>query len=140
MPQCRATLTNSLSGRKVTRMSERFTGSFTQQEPIPEAGIEAAMQVLRHGRLHRYNLAAGEAGEATLLEEEFAAYLGAKYCVAVTSGGYAHHVEKSVALGFVPPDMIAEGAQFEIEILGEMRPATLVTEALFDPKGERMRG
>jgi dimethylglycine dehydrogenase len=58
----------------------------------------------------------------------------------VTSGGYAHHAEKSVALGFVPPDMIAEGAEFEIEILGEMRPATLVTEPLFDPKGERMRG
>jgi dimethylglycine dehydrogenase len=36
--------------------------------------------------------------------------------------------------------MIAEGAQFEIEILGEMRPATLITEPLFDPKGERMRG
>ena len=29
---------------------ERFTGSFTQQEPIPEDGIEAAIAVLRHGR------------------------------------------------------------------------------------------
>ncbi len=58
----------------------------------------------------------------------------------VTSGGYAHTVEKSVALGFAPTGMIAEGAQFEIEILGEMRPATLITEPLFDPKGERMRG
>ena len=37
-------------------MTERFTGSFTQQEPIPEAGIEAALEVLRSGRLHRYNL------------------------------------------------------------------------------------
>ena len=26
-------------------MSERFTGSFTQQEPIPEAGIAAALAV-----------------------------------------------------------------------------------------------
>ena len=26
---------------------ERFTGSFTQQEPIPEEGIEAAVAVLR---------------------------------------------------------------------------------------------
>ncbi len=68
---------------------ERFTGSFTQQEPIPEAGIEAAMAVLRHGRLHRYNEAPGEVAETARLEEEFAALMGAKYCLAVASGGYA---------------------------------------------------
>ncbi|WP_430463920.1 DegT/DnrJ/EryC1/StrS family aminotransferase [Tabrizicola sp.] len=68
---------------------ERFTGSFTQQEPIPEAGIEAALAVLRHGRLHRYNTAPGEIAETALLEEEFAAFTGAKYCLAVASGGYA---------------------------------------------------
>lgn len=70
-------------------MSERFTGSFTQQEPIPEAGIEAALRVLRHGRLHRYNTAPGEIAETALLEEEFAAFTGARYCLAVASGGYA---------------------------------------------------
>ena len=68
---------------------ERFTGSFTQQEPIPEAGIEAAMAVLRHGRLHRYNTVAGEVAETALLEEEFAAYVGARYCLALASGGAA---------------------------------------------------
>ncbi len=68
---------------------ERFTGSFTQQEPIPEAGIEAALAVMRSGRLHRYNLAPGEIGEVALLEQEFAALTGAKYCLAVASGGYA---------------------------------------------------
>lgn len=70
-------------------MTERFTGSFTQQEPIPEDGIEAAIAVLRHGRLHRYNTAPGEVAEAALLEQEFAALTGAKYCLAVASGGYA---------------------------------------------------
>ena len=40
-------------------MTEIFKGSFTQQEQIPEDGIEAALAVLRHGRLHRYNLAEG---------------------------------------------------------------------------------
>lgn len=68
---------------------ERFTGSFTQQEPIPEAGIEAAIAVLRHGRLHRYNVVPGETAEAALLEQEFAAFTGAKYCLAVASGGAA---------------------------------------------------
>ncbi|SIS70116.1 dTDP-4-amino-4,6-dideoxygalactose transaminase [Roseivivax lentus] len=70
-------------------MTEVFTGSFTQQEAIPEEGIEAALAVLRHGRLHRYNLAEGEFGETALLEQDFAALTGARYCLAVASGGYA---------------------------------------------------
>ncbi len=70
-------------------MQERFTGSFTQQEPIPDEGIAAALRVLQHGRLHRYNTAPGEVAEAALLEQEFAALTGAKYCLAVASGGYA---------------------------------------------------
>jgi len=70
-------------------MSEKFTGSFTQQEALPEAAIEAALNVLRHGRLHRYNVTEAELGETALLEQEFAAQVGAKYCLAVASGGYA---------------------------------------------------
>lgn len=70
-------------------MQERFDGSFTQQEPIPEEGIAAAVAVMRHGRLHRYNTAPGEVAEAALLEEEFAALTGARFCLAVASGGYA---------------------------------------------------
>lgn len=58
----------------------------------------------------------------------------------VTSGGYAHHSQKSVAIGFIPLEMITSGAEFEIEILGEMRTATLIDQVLFDPKAERLRG
>ena len=57
-----------------------------------------------------------------------------------TSGGYSHHAEKSVALGFVPTDQAKAGLQVEIEILGKMHKATLITEPLFDADGARMRG
>lgn len=57
----------------------------------------------------------------------------------VTSGGFAHYSQKSVALGFVPSDWAQAGLEVEIEILGARRPATLVTEPLFDPAGVRMR-
>lgn len=70
-------------------MTQNFTGNFTQQESLPEESIQAAIAVMRHGRLHRYNLAEGELGETALLEQEFAAFTGAKYCLAVASGGYA---------------------------------------------------
>jgi dTDP-4-amino-4,6-dideoxygalactose transaminase len=90
-------------------MSARFTGSFTQQEPIPEEGIEAAVEAMRHGRLHRYNLAPGEAGEVALLEEEFAAFTGARYCLAVASGGYAMATALRAA-GVGPGDAVLSNA------------------------------
>ncbi len=70
-------------------MSDVFKGSFTQQEAIPDEGIAAAVAVMRHGRLHRYNTIEGETAETVLLEQEFAASVGSKYCLAVASGGYA---------------------------------------------------
>src|SRR5205085_12690580 len=60
----------------------------------------------------------------------------------VTSGGYGHYVERSLAQGYVPRSLAGDtgpGA-FEIEILGERRAATLAPEPLFDPQGRRMRG
>ena len=70
-------------------MSPNFTGNFTQQLPIPEEAIERAVAVMRSGRLHRYNVADGEVPETVRLENEFAAYMGARFCLACTSGGYA---------------------------------------------------
>ena len=70
-------------------MSPNFEGNFTQQLPIPEEAIERAVAVMRSGRLHRYNVADGEVPETVRLENEFAAYMGARFCLACTSGGYA---------------------------------------------------
>ncbi len=59
----------------------------------------------------------------------------------VTSGGYGHHVEHSLAQGYIPNDMSKDESEgmFEIEILGKRCPARITIEAPFDPKGERMR-
>lgn len=69
--------------------SKTFTKDFTLQEPLPEEAIARAVEIMRSGKLHRYNVAAGEAGEAALLEQEFAAYMGAKYCLSCASCGQA---------------------------------------------------
>ena len=58
----------------------------------------------------------------------------------VTSGGFAHWSQVSVANGFLPVELVEEGRKVEIEILGERRPAQLFTETLFDPEGSRARG
>lgn len=67
----------------------QFTKPFTQQEPIPEEGIERAIEILRSGRLHRYNLVPDEIGEVARLEQEYAAWQEQDYCIATTSGGTA---------------------------------------------------
>ncbi|MBT8170507.1 glycine cleavage system protein T [Phaeobacter gallaeciensis] len=57
-----------------------------------------------------------------------------------TSGGYSHYAQKSIAQGFLPTDRIADGLEVEIEILGEMRQARVISTPLFDVEGARMRG
>ncbi len=57
----------------------------------------------------------------------------------ITSGGYGHHVGKSIALGYVPAALGNATSGFEIEILGERRSAVLRAHALYDPAGGRMR-
>ena len=74
-----------------------FRKSFTQQEGIPEAGITAAVEVMRSGRIHRYNTLSGEKSQTDLLELEFAEYQGVPYCLACASGGYALHISLRAA-------------------------------------------
>ncbi len=57
----------------------------------------------------------------------------------VTSGAYGHCIGASLAAGYVPTALAREGARFEIDILGEMRTATVHLEPLYDPQGLRLR-
>ncbi len=69
-----------------------FKKSFTQQMPISESAIASAVEVMRTGRLHRYNTVNGELSEADLLDKQFAKYLGVTYCLSCASGGYALYI------------------------------------------------
>ncbi len=90
-------------------MIRHFDKSFTQQEPLPELSLNSALKVLQHGRLHRYNVADNEDSETSLLEKEFADYLGVKYCLSVASGGYALTCALR-AVGVQPNDPILTNA------------------------------
>ena len=59
----------------------------TAQEPIPQAGVDAAIALLRSGKMHRYGEASGVPAEAALLEAEFAASVGRRYAVGLNSCG-----------------------------------------------------
>ena len=57
----------------------------------------------------------------------------------VTSGGYAHHVQKSIAFGYLPIKTIKKDTKLEIEINGKFYLAHIIDEPLYDPSGSRMR-
>jgi dimethylglycine dehydrogenase len=57
----------------------------------------------------------------------------------VTSGGYGHRVGRSLALGYVPATLAAARAGFEIEIIGQRRPAERLAACAYDVSGGRMR-
>ncbi len=70
-------------------MLPRLARDLTEPEPIPEAGIARACELMRSGRLFRYGEMGADQNDVALLEQEFAAFVGRRYCIAVNSGGAA---------------------------------------------------
>ena len=70
--------------------------------------------------------------EAILKNEEPIGY--------ISSGGYAHYVKKSVALGYVPIEHSKPKTKLQVEILGEIYNAEVQGKPLYDPEGRKMRG
>ena len=92
------------------------------------------------GKLRRVSFAIDAIDTDVLGDEPI--WHGGKVIGWVTSGGYGHRVNRSLAQGYVPITLAADmsGRAFEIEILGDRRPATILREPPFDPEGSRMRG
>ncbi|MCF6247239.1 MAG: aminotransferase class I/II-fold pyridoxal phosphate-dependent enzyme [Desulfobacula sp.] len=86
-------------------VKKQFSKDFTLQEPINDQGIEKALAILKSGKLHRYNVEQNEKGETALLEEEFAAYMGKKYCLSCASCGSAMYLALKSA-GVKPGDKV----------------------------------
>ena len=57
----------------------------------------------------------------------------------VSSGGYAHHVQRSMAMGYVTAECSKPGTKLQIEILGKLYEAEVLDEPLYDPNGAKMR-
>jgi len=75
----------------------RLLRDMTEPEPIPPAAMARAAELMRSGRLFRYGELGRDQADAALLEQEFAALVGRRYCVAVNSGGGALFLALKVA-------------------------------------------
>jgi dTDP-4-amino-4,6-dideoxygalactose transaminase len=74
-----------------------LTRDLTEPEPIPEAGIARAVELMRSGRLFRYGEMGADQLDVSLLEQEFASFVNRRFCVAVNSGGGAIFLALKVA-------------------------------------------
>lgn len=72
-----------------TILLPRLMRDLTEPEPIPEAGIARANELMRSGRLFRYGEMGADQLDVSMLEQEFASFVGRRYCIAVNSGGGA---------------------------------------------------
>ena len=57
----------------------------------------------------------------------------------ITSGGYAHHVGRSMALGYIPVGLVQDNMPLEVEINGVLYPAKVQLAPLYDPAGKKAR-
>ena len=57
----------------------------------------------------------------------------------VSSGGYAHRIKKSMAMGYISSEYAVEGTVVQIEILGEFYDAKILGAPAYDPTGALMR-
>jgi dimethylglycine dehydrogenase len=101
-------------------------------------GRDAAAAERARGPSRRLVAMAIDGADRDVVGDEAVLYDGR--CVGhVTSGGFAHHVGQSIALGYVASGSAVEGATLGVEINGVVRPARVQLTAPYDPTGVRMR-
>ncbi len=57
----------------------------------------------------------------------------------MTSGGYGHAVQKSIALAYLRTDLAATGTALEVDVLGTRIPAVVAAAPIHDPLNQRLR-
>merc|ERR1712167_230766 len=84
---------------------EPFLKDFTRPMSIPEEGIQAAVEVMRGGRLFRYCATSAETSHVAQAEKEFAAMVNQKYALGVNSCSSAIMLAL-MAVGVDPGDQV----------------------------------
>jgi dimethylglycine dehydrogenase len=117
---------------------EAGLGMFVKPDKGDFVGREAAEKVRTSGPARRLVTFTVDADDADVTGDE-PIWHGSDVVGWVTSGGFAHTVGKSVALGYVPVELAGADEGFAVEVVGARRAAERLDACLFDPGGARMR-
>ena len=101
-------------------------------------GRDALLRQRRDGVRKRLATLAVDALDADCWGNE-AVWAGDRVAGITTSGGYAYWLDRSLAVAYVDAEVAAPGTRLEVEILGDRRPAVVLTEPPFDPENQRPR-
>ncbi len=55
------------------------------------------------------------------------------------SAGYGYTVRRNIGYAYLPMELARAGTSLEVDIFGEMVPAEVTADVLYDPKGEHLR-
>ncbi len=55
------------------------------------------------------------------------------------SAGYGYSVRRNIGYAYLPPELTQEGTSLQVDVFGEMVPAEVAADVLYDSNGERLR-
>jgi dimethylglycine dehydrogenase len=102
-------------------------------------GREALLKQKEEGVPQKLVLMEVQAGDADAYGYN-GIYHDGEYVGMTSSGGFGHRVQKSLAMGYIKPELAKEGTELMVDILDEMVPAKVVPMPLYDPKNEKLKG
>jgi dimethylglycine dehydrogenase len=129
-------------GSELTNEIDMFEGGmerFIRLDKEDFIGRQASLAHKQRGPRIRLVYLDVEAADADALGNE-PIYRGDEVVGLTTSGAYGHAVKKSLAFGYVEPELARAGETFEILMLGERRKARIISEPAYDPDNARLKG
>jgi dimethylglycine dehydrogenase len=102
-------------------------------------GREAALRERESPPARRLVLLEVDADDADASTDE-GVWIGDRRVGYVTSGAYGHYVKRSLALAYLDRDVIDTRDEVTVYVVGDPRPARILDEPPYDPRGLRLRG
>ncbi|MFQ6018960.1 MAG: FAD-dependent oxidoreductase, partial [Kiloniellaceae bacterium] len=142
MDSLRIEKTYRMWGQDLTREYSIFEAGmnrFVRLNKGAFVGREALVRQQEAGIPQRFVCVEVEADDADPLGNE-PLWQGKRMVGRATAGAYGHFLGKSLAQGYVRPEVAEPGTEIEIEILGERRPAVVIPESPYDPDNTSLKG
>ncbi len=116
---------------------ERF---FAEDKP-DFTGKDATLLVRKNGIVQKLVYLLVEPGNCDIAggEPVFASGDDQRPIGVTTSGGYGHITGKSLGFAYIETAFSKPESKLQVELLGEMRDAMVTSDAVWDPKNERLR-
>ena len=101
-------------------------------------GAEAARKERDESPAQRLVLLEVDADDADASRDD-AIWIDDRLVGLVTSGAYGHHVDASLALAYLDVDVVDEGNEVTVFVIGEPKTARILPQVPYDPTGSKLR-